>query len=360
MHPYDPVGPLPSCTHDHISTATPPPDMARAVHHKHQRDAIRKPLHVVTCVFNPVRYNSRWDLYEDFGQYVYDSGGTLTTIEATLGERESAIRATKYGQHISIAVDHLQEIWLKENLLNVALRYLPADWKYVAFIDADVKFARADWVDATIHALQHYHVVQMFSEAHDLGPKHELIMSHKGFAWCWANRHMMDVSSADVALGAYTKPAKAPGMPNYWHPGFAWAWRREALNAVGGLMEHGILGAGDAHMARGLIGRGVEETHPAIHEGYKRQVSYWQRRAVEHLKYNFGFIDGALTHAWHGKKADRKYWDRWKILVDHEYNPETDLKKDVNGVIRLTDTKPMLRDEIRYYFRQRNEDSIDL
>jgi len=58
--------------------------------------------------------------------------------------------------------------------------------------------------------------------------------------------------------------------------------------------------------------------------------------------------------------VDRHYSDRWKILVDNKYNPESDLKRDAQGLYSLTDRSPGLRDGIRTYFRSRNEDSIDL
>lgn len=55
------------------------------------------------------------------------------------------------------------EIWLKENSLNLGFARLPPDWKYAAWIDADVTFARPDWACETVHQLQHNPVVQMWS-----------------------------------------------------------------------------------------------------------------------------------------------------------------------------------------------------
>ena len=61
-------------------------------------------------------------------------------------------------------------------------------------------------------------------------------------------------------------------------------------------------------------------------------------------------------HYFHGNKADRKYQDRWKILVDNQFDPLVDIYKDSNGLWQLDDTKIKLRDSIRRYFRERNED----
>src|SRR6202035_3379899 len=54
-----------------------------------------------------------------------------------------------------------------------AILYNAAEAKYVAWIDADVKFNRPDWAQETMQLLQHYDVLQMFSHAQDVGPDYE-------------------------------------------------------------------------------------------------------------------------------------------------------------------------------------------
>jgi len=70
------------------------------------------------------------------------------------------------------------------------------------------------------------------------------------------------------------------------------------------------------------------------------------------------------VHYWHGRKVDRRYWDRWKAIVQNQFNPNLDLKYDWQGCLQLVDRGERrsiaLRDDARRYFRARNEDSIDL
>jgi hypothetical protein len=54
------------------------------------------------------------------------------------------------------------------------------------------------------------------------------------------------------------------------------------------------------------------------------------------------------------------YCDRWKILRDNDYDPSTDIVRDWQGVWQLAGNKPRLRDDIRAYFRTRNEDDPGL
>jgi len=84
----------------------------------------------------------------------------------------------------------------------------------------------------------------------------------------------------------------------------------------------------------------------------------WQTRALR-LNKNIGYVDGLLTHSWHGKKKDRKYGDRWRIYLENRYNPLIDLRRDTQGLYLLDELKAGLRDDLRNYLRARDEDSVD-
>jgi hypothetical protein len=198
----------------------------------------------------------------------------------------------------------------------------------------------------------------MFSEAIDLTPKFDLFQRHMGFMKCYADGVVFDKNYT----AGYEKVAMGPRV-NMWHPGFAWAMRREAFDILGGLIDFGILGAGDNHMARALVGKVRHSYHHDITPGYRKMLHEWQDRAEKYIRRNVGYVDGVILHNWHGKKKDRRYRDRWKILVDNKYNPRNDIKRDWQGLYQLVDDGTPrfieLRDNIRSYFRARNEDSID-
>ncbi len=198
----------------------------------------------------------------------------------------------------------------------------------------------------------------MWSHAQDLGPDHEPINAHLGFAYC----HNTGVSWSMPGVGYDARPAAVPY--HYWHPGYAWAARRDAIDATGGLIDWSVLGAADMHMAKCLIGRASEGTSPGLHPNYTRRLRAWQETAERHVRRNLGHVPGLINHYWHGKKAQRFYWDRWKILVHNQFDPDADLKRDWQGLYQLVDHGTPrsigLRDGIRAYFRSRNEDSIDL
>lgn len=297
-------------------------------------------LHVITVVSNPIRYKSRYRLYHDFAKRVKDAGAILHTVELAFGERDFLL--TQPNDPLDVQVRTWHELWHKENLINIGLDNLPPDWKYVAWIDADIQFTRPDWAVETVHLLQHNMFVQMFSHSQDLGPHLEPLGQHNGFVYSWLKGK------------AFKK-----GYEN-WHPGYAWAARREAIEAVGGLIDLAILGSGDRHMATAMIGQVHTSFNNKVHRNYKDMCFQWQARCDKWIMQDVGYLSGLLLHHWHGKKKDRHYVDRWKILVESNYNPFLDVRKDCDGVLVLTDRNLKLRDGIRKYFRSRNEDSIDL
>ena len=141
--------------------------------------------------------------------------------------------------------------------------------------------------------------------------------------------------------------------------GGAWAFRRSALNTVGGLLETCILGSADWHMAFGLIeGVNVAAEMKRCTKPYVNAVLHWQVRAGK-LTRNIGCVDQHAVHHWHGSKQKRAYGGRWQILKKHNFDPGTDIHKDWQGIWQLTGNKPRLRDDIRRYFIERNEDDTN-
>lgn len=307
-------------------------------HHLH------KDFHVVTMISNPVRYSSRYELFKKFEKHMRQSGvHHLHVVEVQNGRRAFQVTNKNNPYHIQLRTN--DEIWIKENALNLAINRLTPkhpNWKYIAWIDADIEFTRKDWVEETIEELQVSSWVQMFQTAIDLGPDGQAIATYNGFMYSYWN--------------------DKPQNNNYasWHPGYAWAATRESLTKVGLLIDGAILGAADRHMAMALIGKGKDSIHSALHPDYQDMVMSWEKRAEDHVRRRVGYVKGNIIHGWHGKKRDRGYHDRWQILIKNKYSPYRHVYKDWQGVYQFDLDAITLRDDVKKYFRSRNEDSIDL
>jgi hypothetical protein len=319
-------------------------------------------LYVVTAISNPQRYISRYNLYRAFEKRCRDAGAILHTIEMAFGDRPHEIVSNSDHRHILVRSHH--ELWHKENLLNIAISRLPAEAQYIAWIDADIAFTRSDWAQETLQQLQHYHVVQMFSHSVDLGPDNQPVDSAVSWTESIKRGIAFKGTKAFKPDGSVIVHKGSGFVRGAWHSGLAWAARRSALDAVGGLIDFAVLGSADRNMAAGLYGFMEDTIDPSFSNSYRRALLEWQDRAERHIRRNVGQVDGTVFHHWHGAKVNRKYTERWKILADYQFDPNKHIKRDWQGLWQLEDDHSPrhvgFRDALRNYFRQRNEDSLDL
>ena len=297
-------------------------------------------LHVVIVISNPICYKKRYQLFEEFiDRYKNNPQIVLHATELQQGDKPYATSAD-----FQLRTEH--EVWHKENLINLTIQRLPDDWKYVAWIDADIEFHNEQWAQDTIDALQHYKVVQLFSHAIDLGPNDEAFGLYSGFGY-------------DFCKG-YDFRTKKLNYKGKGHTGYAWAISKDTFNKIGGLVDFAILGSADAHMAHAFINQVHKSYHDYVHSNYKKMLDIFQTRCQEAINMSIGYVRGTILHHWHGKKRDRQYVSRWKTLVEHQYDPLMDIYRDDHGLIQLSHRKPELRKALQIYFRCRNEDSVDL
>jgi hypothetical protein len=229
-------------------------------------------------------------------------------------------------------------LWHKENMINLGVRHLlPPDWKAMAWVDADIEFENLSWVDDTLKLLNGFKdVVQLFSHALDMDRNENTMRVFHGFGYQY------ETGKKYTSTGT-----------NYWHPGFAWACTRNAYERMGGVFDVGVLGSGDNQMALAFIGsdKGV---NPAMSPGYRAELLKFVKR-VKDLR--LGYVPGVIRHYFHGSKVNRKYTDRWKILVRHQFNPRVHVTKDAFGVLVPTPECPLeMLEDIQRYFVERLED----
>lgn len=315
-------------------------------------------FYVISVISNPRGYRSRYELYHRFEKHMKCSGAKLITVELAFGRNEFEI---KDQDHVKVVrVRSYDEYWHKENLINLGMQHLPHDWKYVAWIDADIMFTYPDWVEMTVKELQRYMVLQMWENCIDLGPKQEVIQVHKSFISQYVKNGCNPPQGAGWSYGYYGHAA-----PTFWHPGYAWAARREAIESLGGLIDEGALGSGDHHMAHALIHQSHRSYPHTVTHGYKKVITDWEGLCRTHVKKDVGYLPVTITHWWHGQKKKRFYKDRWDIITQNQFDPLNDLKYDSQGLYQLEvksgdERMIRFRDQARAYLGAREEDSIDL
>jgi hypothetical protein len=336
---------------DQRKRKTDPPHRDHKAHRQPHVQPVTEPLYVVTVVNNPMRYWSRYKLYEAFAEHVADAGGILYTVELAQRDRHFEVTDHRNPRHIQLRSPSV--LWHKEALTQLGISRLPADWKYVAWLDADTQYARPDFVNEILHQLQVYKVVQTWTHAIDLTSNFQPHQTHQSYM----SQYLRGVPHPQHG-GNHHGPHEQyyHGGSGSHHPGYGWAARRSAIADLGGLGDIGVLGAGDHHMCAALVGKVDHTIHRQMHKTYKDYWLEWQARAERYVQRNVGVVDGTIFHYHHGPKAKRLYNDRWKILVDEQFNWHKDLKRDPQGLWTLTERNFRLRDKLVQYFGQRDED----
>ena len=296
----------------------------------------RRPvLYVVLPYFNFCGFKRRRELFIKFVKWL----GPVKDVRVVVSEAEGPcpLPCLNVWAHHKFPAE--SRIWLKENLVNLAESKLPRDWEYMAWIDADVAFLNANWVDDTIDSLQTADIVQLFQTAVNLGPNCEAMKIDKSFAFMFK--------------GSGT-PWVANDKYGFWHPGYAWACTRRTFVRIGGLVDWAILGSGDRHMAMALAGRALQSAPGNINQNYKILLEKFQKRC-EGL--TVSWVPGTMLHFWHGSFENRKYRQRWEILTKNDFDPLRDITMKSDKRLVLTRTGLRLVTALDQYFIGRNEDS---
>lgn len=305
---------------------------------------IEKKLRVVMVVSNPCQYAKRYILAREFIQRMErdESSVELYIVELVYTQyyRDFYLTSAGHPRHLQIRT-HTAPLWHKENMINMAVRTLfPPDWKAFAWIDADVEFESPTWATDTLKILNGTKdVVQLFSHCVDMDSNGLSMTTFSSFGY-------------NLSKGL---PYCAKSGANYFHPGYAWAMTRRAYEKIGGLYERSILGSGDHMMAMSFIGKADVSLHSDCTEDYKRSIQEFQERA---RNLRIGYVPGVIRHFFHGSKKNRKYTERWKILVDNKYSPQMHVYRLENGLLAPVEEicPSQLLTDIMDYFQQRNED----
>lgn len=303
-------------------------------------EPIESKLNVIIVVSNPCQFARRYILAREFIKRIEEEeeNVSLYVVELAYGSHRFHVTESGNKRHLQIRTN-TAPIWHKENMINLGVKYLlPKGWKAFAWIDADIEFESSSWALDTLKVLNGYKdVVQLFSHANDMNINCDTMNIFTSFG------HQRVKERKYGGKGA-----------NYWHPGFAYAITKKAYDKLGGLYQNAILGSGDNVMALSMINKGLKAINEASTDGYKEDILEYQSAAS---KLRLGYIPGVINHYFHGSKANRKYNERWQILLKYNFDPKIHITTNQLGLLIPTKDCPTeMLDEIMEYFRERNED----
>lgn len=273
-------------------------------------------------VFNPAQskrlmmnYLYVANLYRSFGLPVY-------TMELVFEGRDPEIPASSTVFH----VHGKSHMFHKERLCRLLEQRVPRRFTKLAFLDADVIFDHTGWYDETSALLDTHDVVQPFEKAH------------------W-----MDLSYTEIELTRETVlKMNGPVWDFKYHPGFAWAFRREWYRRYG-FFDWAVSGSGDTLSTS----QWMSKTFPRNFKSLPAALRYVYKEYAQHPVPRITYRPGDIYHLYHGSRKNRQYSERHQLLeVSQHIEQMIEINKD--GVYEWVD--PKWNGVFLDYFKNRFDD----
>lgn len=286
--------------------------------------------------FNPLGWKSRLRNYHQFAAAMLATSGVeLWTIEAAVGEQPFELPAGPR----TIQLRSRDMLWQKERMINLAVKRLPPEVDYVAWLDCDLLFQNPKWAEQAVDLLGRHAIIQLFESVTALGPD--------GQPQKWLAHNPSGAGSVAARNGQ-----------RLGRPGGAWAARRKLMEQVG-LPDVLISGSGDVPVAYAALRKSSADYHRLLSADESILLARWERKfaAAYGEDGSTGFVPGVVVHLWHGSRENRRYGDRQKVLKENGFSPPRDLVAAPSGLWEWSGAaSPVIRAALEDYFRGRNED----
>lgn len=216
----------------------------------------------------------------------------------------------------------------KERLCRLLEQRIPRKYTKLLFLDADIVFGGDTWYEEISELLNSNDVVHPFTRAH------------------W-----LDLTYTNVELTRETVVNMTGRMWDFkYHPGFAWAFRREWYRKVG-FFDWAVTGSGDTLSSAKWLNKAFPEKFKSLPTAMKR--AYTAYRNLESP--TIASREGDVFHLYHGSRKNRQYSERHHLLdVNEDIQDMIVLNKD--GVYEWKDPKWNL--VMHAYFKNREDDDV--
>ena len=307
-------------------------------------------LWAISCLFNPQGYKSKTENFKQFREKLAEQHVPLLMVELAFGDEPYVLTSKDAEILVQLRATRHQTMWQKEALLNIALKHLPKICDKVAWLDCDVIFMNRSWAVQTSLLLSMYKVVQPYAVAARL---------LKGGRDIRVGLLPFGNGDNQRSLGLnFALLANNEGTSNFntAHTGFAMAARREIIAQLGGFYDKNILGGGDVIMGGALFKKIPCEYESRVSKRHLLEMCQWLIKAQKIIDQSVCYLPGHLLHLWHGSVLHRNYISRYRLLVENDFCPKNDIRKDRQGLWKWCSNKPLLHQGVTKYFHLRNED----
>lgn len=250
------------------------------------------------------------------------------TIELTFYDREPEIAPSSNVFHVRSN----SFMFHKERLCRVLESKIPKRFKKIAFLDADIFFAKPDWYSQLSKKLDEFDVVQGFEYSHWLDLSYKNVM---------LTRETVVKSKNDV-------------FSHIRHPGFIWGFRRQWYKNVG-FFDWAISGSGDTLSVAAWMRQTFDKHFKSLPSSMKNVYKEFYDINKPKISY---LEDIHVFHLYHGSRHNRQYVDRHAMF---------EVDQDIRKLIRLNTygvyewvNPDKWNPKMLHYFSTRDDDGIEV
>lgn len=282
-------------------------------------------LCVLIPYYNPCGYQRRLDNLKA----CIKSLSRFPNVDIRIGEASSSLFVTD-------AVDRFvanDVLWHKERILNLMIEKYAKDYKYIAWIDADIVFLENNAINKVIEQLESKEVVHMFET---------LLYTPKDFDINVPQSVDCQYINSDLIRRAVAPNERVAIVGGAWAAKSDWILKNK-------LYDKAIIGGGDTLFYKAILKEqnDIEFLTKEAKDDYLSWANSIDAPSV-------AFTQNKAIHLWHGDDDGRMYQIRHHILQRNNFNPSIDLKLNSDGLYVIVNNK--IRDEVEIYFTNRKED----
>ena len=240
-----------------------------------------KDLAICLIIFNPAKSKKLISNYFTMMEKLEPYNLPIFTLELVFNDREPEILGAYHVYGHSY-------MFHKERLCRLLEQQVPEKYKKIAFMDTDLFYDNINWYYQTSKLLDTYDVVQMFENAH----------------WMNSKNTEKELTRKSVLF------MKEEEFNFKYHPGFAWAFRREYYNDVG-FFDWAVSGSGDTLSSAKWLNKTLPLNFKSLPRPlHTEYIKYFNKPnpKITYLK------DVNIYHLYHGSRANRQYSQRHEML----------------------------------------------
>ena len=219
-------------------------------------------------------------------------------------------------------------LFYKEQLWNRLEKEIPQQYTKIVFLDSDIIFSIADWVD----------------KLSDMLNSHDLVHPYTTMTYL------------DLSYSPYNTLTSSVINKSSPSTGFGWAITRPFFSKIGGFYEKSILGSGDTLFFNAIFPEFIINDRKTT---LMKDAFNVYKANMQICKPSVSNLPCKLYHLCHGSLNNRNYTSRYQLFTDLNLKSQWDTLFSLNtdGFWELNSV--FLNDKLLEYFRDRKEDSLD-